>query len=500
MDIDFFGSICYRPSYLRREPCIVKPSRLSYWLRVSVMLALCSFTAYACGGAKFTADGGGGGSASGGGSGNAASGGVIEQKISCQGPEDCDDGDPCTVDQCGADGACTKAAKCGATEKCCDGSCGQCCASADCDDGVKCTDDACFAGGCTHSPNNANCAADEYCSASADCRHKEACTDDLGCDDGDACTDDTCAKATSLCDHAAAACADPQKSLCCAGVGCAECCEDSQCDDKDPCTKDSCAGNACVHAAFCADGQKCCAKAGAASATCGTCCSATECDDGVRCTKDSCTQGTCGHTDDLSCPTGYTCDVKSGCVKAAECVKDTDCKSTNACQTNAACVSGKCTFAACGMGTKCCAGEGCKACCSDTDCNDGLGCTKDTCNGGVCANQADSSVCPAASPICDSKLGCIGCNSSADCDDKIDCTADTCEAHKCVNSKLCNAKCCCIDADCQGGIATAASPPIIGSKCTYSVCGATGACTTKTQVCSLGSGCCAYGCCGIQTQ
>ncbi|HEY3252960.1 MAG TPA: hypothetical protein VGJ91_03395, partial [Polyangiaceae bacterium] len=138
------------------------------------MLALCSFTAYACGGAKFTAHGGGGGSGSGGDSGSAAAGGA-EPKVACQGPEDCDDSNPCTVDQCGADGACTKAPLCGATEKCCDGSCGQCCDANDCDDQVKCTDDECFAGGCTHSPNNGNCSADEYCSATADCRHKETC-------------------------------------------------------------------------------------------------------------------------------------------------------------------------------------------------------------------------------------------------------------------------------------------------------------------------------------
>jgi hypothetical protein len=95
-------------------------------------------------------------------------------------------------------------------------------------------------------------------------------------------------------------------------------------------------------------------------------------------------------------------------------------------------------------------------------------------------------------------LGCIGCNTAADCDDKIDCTTDVCEKHKCVNTKLCNEKCCCTDADCQGGITTLALP--IGTKCTYSVCEAGGTCTSKTTTCSLGGGCCKYGCCGIQTQ
>ncbi|HEY0464985.1 MAG TPA: hypothetical protein VGC79_12280, partial [Polyangiaceae bacterium] len=135
--------------------------------------------------------------------------------------------------------------------------------------------------------------------------------------------------------------------------------------------------------------------------------------------------------------------------------------------------------------------------CVDTDCNDQLGCTKDSCNGGVCSNQPDSGVCLAPSAICDPKLGCIGCNTAADCDDKLDCTVDSCESHKCVNSRLCNAKCCCADKDCQGGIITLALP--IGTKCTYSVCSMGGMCTDRTTTCPLLGGCCKYGCCGAET-
>ena len=475
----------------------MKPSRLSHWLRVSTLLALCSFTAYACGGAKFTATGGSGGdNASGGETGSGATGGLFEHKITCQGPEDCDDGDPCTVDQCGADGACARAPKCGGTEKCCDGACGQCCAAADCDDGVTCTDDQCFAGGCSHSPNNAKCAVTEYCSATADCRRKEACVDDAGCDDGDFCTVDSCA--TALCDHTATECAG--STLCCPGVGCAECCEDSQCDDGDPCTKDSCTGNKCEHPALCADGQSCCPKTDNSSATCGTCCSATDCNDMVGCTSDSCTQGTCGHTAvDKECGAGNTCDPVNGCVKAAECAKDSDCKPT-ACQSAPSCVSGKCAFAGCGAGTKCC-DDGCKGCCADTDCNDGIACTKDICNSGTCSNTADSTSCTVAAPICDPKLGCLACASNADCNDNNSCTTDICDpsTHKCSSQKLCNAKCCCTDVDCQGGIGTDAAPPIGVNKCTYRVCNA-GTCSSKTQVCPAGNQCCLYGCCGIETK
>jgi hypothetical protein len=133
-------------------------------------------------------------------------------------------------------------------------------------------------------------------------------------------------------------------------------------------------------------------------------------------------------------------------------------------------------------------------CCADSDCSDGIGCTKDSCNSGLCSHQADDAVCLSAAPICDPKLGCIACNSAADCNDDIACTLDSCVNNKCVNAKQCNANCCCTDADCQGGITTLALP--IGQKCTYNVCGAGGVCAPKTTVCSVG-GCCKYGCCGI---
>jgi hypothetical protein len=72
--------------------------------------------------------------------------------------------------------------------------------------------------------------------------------------------------------------------------------------------------------------------------------------------------------------------------------------------------------------------------------------------------------------------------------------------HTCSHQKLCNAKCCCGDLDCQGGVTTAGASPgvIIGKQCTYSVC-LMGTCTTKSANC-LASSCCAYGCCAVQTQ
>ena len=512
--VDFRALDCYTHGFFPGA-LAVKPSRLSQWLRASVLLALCSFTAYACGGSKFTAvagssggSNGGGSNEPGGGSSGLSSGDAgTTSKVTCQGPEDCDDADPCTVDQCGADGVCSTAPKCGPTEKCCDGACGQCCDQADCEDGLACTDDVCFAGACSHASDNTKCKADEYCSAANGCRKKEACADATGCDDSDPCTDDTCTATTSLCDHVATDCGS--KGVCCPGTGCAECCEDSQCNDKDPCTKDSCSAGKCSNVALCGKDQKCCASADKTSATCGSCCTADNCDDSVGCTKDSCTQGTCGHTaDSASCGANSTCDPVKDCQVTAQCAKPADCK-PSVCQT-AACTGGKCALTGCDANMKCCA-DGCKGCCSDTDCNnDGISCTTDTCNNGTCSHKADSSLCPAATPTCDpANGGCIQCTMNSQCDDKSDCTEDTCDLtkHTCVNKLgvcakqgllCCGSTCaaCCNNSDCAGGVV---GTQAFGKLCPTPTC-ETGKCITKTVTCPVGYSCCSYGCClGAQT-
>ncbi len=497
----------------------MKPNRLSQWLRASVLLAICSFTAYACDGSTFTATGGGHGGGASGRSGSTARGGGPSAdagdfsaggetvKGNCRGPEDCDDGDPCTLDDCGKDGICTISPKCGPTEKCCDGACGQCCGQADCNDEVKCTDDVCFAGACTHAANNATCKADEYCSVTNGCRKKEACSVAMDCDDADKCTDDACS--ASLCNHVATAC--PNNGVCCPGVGCAECCDDAGCNDKDPCTKDSCSAGKCKHADFCGDG-KCCPAADKTSATCGSCCSAADCNDSVSCTKDSCAQGACGHTaDPAQCRLGYACDPVKGCQVTDKCIKASDCAPGSGCQT-ASCVSGKCSYTDCGTGTNCCSDKTCKACCADADCNDNVSCTVDTCNDGVCSHKADQSLCGRATPTCDpANGGCIQCTTDAQCDDKSECTVDSCDlsSHTCRNvAKVCAAKgllccgtscaACCNNLDCQGGV-TAFIAPIGGNSCPVSTC-SNGTCVTTKRTCPFGSSCCASGCCSIEVQ
>jgi hypothetical protein len=490
----------------------VKPSRFSHWLRVSVLLVLCSFTAYACGGSQFTAVGSGGaGGADGGLVGDSGSSGAAGSSAkACQGPEDCDEGNPCIVDQCGADGLCKRAPKCDATQVCCHGTCGECCAKSDCDDSIGCTDDDCFAGACTHSPNNASCGADKYCTIANGCRKKESCTADKDCVDTDLCTDDTCT--AQLCEHTPTDCGTGM--LCCPGSGCAQCCEDSQCNDSDPCTTDKCEAGQCHNDPLCngaTAGPTCCPNADNTSATCGKCCSAAACDDMVDCTKDSCVSGSCNNIDDgTTCKTGFACDTKLGCTQTAQCLKDADCNNGDPCASGS-CLSGSCKYENCVNGGTCCPGVGCRTCCGDAGCDDQTACTTDTCNkDGTCSHTPNNDACGKGLTCDPANGGCIQCVSDNQCDDGSDCTTDSCDlsTHKCVNKPSCGAKtpiccgttcgACCTDNDCRptGGVTTAA----VGKTCPVSSCDlSTYTCVQKNVSCTLSS-CCATGCCLISTQ
>ncbi len=121
------------------------------------------------------------------------------------------------------------------------------------------------------------------------------------------------------------------------------------------------------------------------------------------------------------------------------CAADTDCDDSIACTLDTCSVSGMCTFAPiaerCSMpGQTCVVGRGCvegRTCASDAECDDAIACTHDACAvGGMCRNTALSERCTdPARPVCDPVAGCVeesGCASDLDCDDAIPCTLDTC--------------------------------------------------------------------------
>ena len=264
-----------------------------------------------------------------------------------KGPGICDDGNPCTDDDCDPALGCLTAVKaCADDDVCtldtCDVKTGECVHSADpCDDLNACTAGSCSPGvGCVF--------------AALDCSDGDACTSDgctpangcvhakLDCDDGKTCTTDSCAS-TSGCVHS-----QPASGKCCEA--------DSDCDDSNVCTVEHCLGglcqsqgvaNCCKADADCNDENACtvdacnlgngaCASSVKASAGC--CQVDADCNDGKPCTLDRCSQNACAH--EVTC-----CKSASDCALFASAVD--------------ACGEATCTSAGCGLmpvkGSGCCA-------------------------------------------------------------------------------------------------------------------------------------------------
>jgi len=251
------------------------------------------------------------------------------------GPATCDDGNPCTLDDCDALIGCTAVPK-------------------HCDDGDPCTIDHCDlgSGACTHATQD--CQDNNACTIGA-CTAGEGCTySALDCDDGDACTSDGCTPSagcqsgTVNCDDNLTCSLDTCDSL----SGCkhtipagAICCESaSECDDQNVCSLETCDGGICGHAPVFG-----CCKSGA------------DCDDSNPCTVDSCDvqKGACSSafavgagccTADIQCNDSNTCTLDR-CI-ANQCAHETHCcQKTQDCAAAglAACAEGTCTPAGCAL-------------------------------------------------------------------------------------------------------------------------------------------------------
>ena len=172
--------------------------------------------------------------------------------VACLTAADCDDGDPCTTDSCGASG-CTHAP----IDQCCD-------ADSDCEDGDACTTDACVGGTCSYQPGGGtdccntheDCRPDDPCipyvcykktvgggDPIAYCRYGppigNCCVDDGDCNDGHPCTQDLCDRAPEAETGSCTFPADESLEDCCA--------LNADCDDGDPLTEDRCVQFACQH-------------------------------------------------------------------------------------------------------------------------------------------------------------------------------------------------------------------------------------------------------------
>jgi Dictyostelium (slime mold) repeat len=286
-------------------------------------------------------------------------------------PLTCDDGNPCTTDGCNAATGCTFTPvpngqscgdldPCNGLESCQSGTCTQGTAPL-CDDGNPCTVDDCDSNsGCTHAAVEGCCVSDGDCVDADACTVNERCvagrctSDPRTCGDNNPCSQDSCVSTvgcvnTPLLDGTS--CGDGNRcngrERCSSGV-----CRPAtppDCDDHNPCTADSCApSSGCQHGSI------------------GGCCTSdTDCGDTDLCTLNEHCNGshTCQSTprscDDGNICTEDTCNPSSGCVHSPTSVS---------CNDGDLCTSGdKCNAATC---------AGAPVVCSDGNYCDGA----ETCN------------------------------------------------------------------------------------------------------------------------
>jgi hypothetical protein len=191
---------------------------------------------------------------------------VCQSGVCTGSPNDCDDDNDCTGDECDPatgecanqplEGLCDDGNLCTVGDECVEGLCQPGGGYPDCDDGNSCTGATCDPKvGCINDvllgwpcDDGNGCTANDTCLFPADCLGEEVI-----CQDDDPCTADTCDQATGECPfvvESGASCDDgdicTKKDLCqddgsCAGVP-------KACDDLNPCTDDSCEpGSGCVN-------------------------------------------------------------------------------------------------------------------------------------------------------------------------------------------------------------------------------------------------------------
>ncbi|HUU85596.1 MAG TPA: S8 family serine peptidase, partial [Phycisphaerae bacterium] len=349
---------------------------------------------------------------------------------------DCNDGVGCTDDSCneGTDscdnvpnnGLCDNGLYCDGAETCNSVSDCQPGTAVDCNDGVGCTDDSCNEGAdsCDNLPNNGLCDNGLYCDGAETCDALLDCQagTTVDCDDEVGCTDDSCNEGADSCDNL------PNNGLCDNGLYCdgVETCDallDCQ-TGTDPCpgqlcreSDDTCVD--CLGDGDCDDGLYC--NGAETCDTSGLCQSGSDPCPGQLCREsdDTCVDclgdGDC--TDALFCNGVETCDLPSGtcqpgsdpcaglicdeeedrcvdCLSDGDCADGLFCNGIETCDTNGVCQPG-----------------------TAVDCNDGVGCTDDSCNEGAdsCDNIPNDS-------LCDNGLYCDGAET---CDALLDCQAGT---------------------------------------------------------------------------
>lgn len=387
----------------------------------------------------------------------------------------CHDGNPCTIDSCTGNGECNHAPIDGGAGSCEDGSActvGDYCDQGECvsgpgpiceDDGNPCTIEDCVLGlGCTsiEVEDGESCEDGDACTTNDVCRGgKCRAGPPADCNDNNPCTNDGCdlelgcynAPRVGACDDGSAC---TSASYCLDAV-----CTGTQfvdCDDGNPCTIDTCDPVVgCKHDIIstgqsCDDGDPC-----TIGETCqfGACVSSTlqECDDGNECTASTCVP----HQGCVHVPTEGSCEDGNRCTENDLCLNGTciagnsvDCDDENVCTRDGCSPSTGCTHVPT------------SGSCDDGDICTGLG----TCGGGEC-QKGEPISCddgnPCTSGQCDSVQGCVQLQVGGSCDDNDPCTGiGTCQFGMCLKG----AEIECDDGDectadyCKAGVGCATLP------------------------------------------
>lgn len=304
---------------------------------------------------------------------------------------ECDDGDPCTIDQCAVDGCWSIPVPDGAY----------------CDDGDPGTEnDSCSAGTCTGVPvgvcqDDFECDDGNVCNGSETCAGGAACVSgtplacgapsqcmDAGCDPASGCTTNPRPDGTACNDGDAGTVQDSCSGGVCRGIA-QVCSDDLDCDD----------GNLCNGSETCAGGSAC---ASGIAPNCGTStqCADPSCDPSTGCLMVPRQDGTACNDGDPEtandrCTSGVCEGVALSCTGDAECDDGNFCNGAEVCDYFTGCTSGP--QPDCGTSTQCADPEcdpiyGCVMISrpDGTSCDDGNSATEgDSCISGAC--RGDSS-------------------------------------------------------------------------------------------------------------
>ncbi|MCX6781229.1 MAG: hypothetical protein NT003_03910 [Candidatus Magasanikbacteria bacterium] len=368
----------------------------------------------------------------------------------------CNDGNPCTVDQCLDPHTGCDFSKINTGDTC--------------NDGNACTEhDTCSSAGTCNGDKPVLCDDANECTTNT-CDTKKGCV--FPFNSGAKCNDDNLCTSPDLC----------LNGLCQAGQA-------TVCNDSNPCTTDLCDTKTglCVFTPYlgqqpCSDGNAC---------TQNDACEKGDCKAGppVKCpTSDACTKGSCNSASGdceyvyvgastSSCTDGDACTEGDHCIPGAasgsgkcigtvkSCADGNEC-TTDSCDPNSGCVNPPDDGATCSDGSKCTDQDKCKQgkCLGIAlQCNDGNECTEDTCGQQTGACQfnplpgkqcLDATVCT-KDDICNSNGSCVG--SKVSCDDGNPCTSDTCDPvsgckFQNVNGIPCTGGACTQSDTCQQGV------------------------------------------------